>query len=323
MHYRISGGGTAVRAPYLTFASTTASFAQQDNHLRITTGGADVWTGTDAYGAVYQRQGFSNGSTVIARIGAQSRTDDWAKAGLMVRNDLTRSGSSPGYAIVAATPAHGYVLQWDSNGDGFLDSSTSDAGVTRYPSWVKLTRTGSSVTGSFSTDGFTWTALGSATLPGIAATQDAGGFATAHSPTASGTVDLAFESFNLGPVTGVSSGRCVDIPNSNNVNGTRPILWDCHGATNQHWRLGTDGTIVGLAKCLTAAGTGDGAAVTVASCTGGTAQQWRPDAARRLVNTASGKCLDASGAGTGNNTPLIIWPCHTGTNQQWRLPTWR
>jgi alpha-galactosidase len=324
VHYRVGGGGTAVRAPNLTTASTTATFAQQDNHLRITAGGSDIWSTVDAYGAVYQRQAFADGTTTIARLGAQTRTDDWAKAGLMTRATITQAGSSPGYAIVAATPAHGYVLQWDSNGDGFLDSSTPDAGTTRYPSWVRLTRTGSSVTGYYSTDGFTWTSLGSASPPGMTTAQDIGVFNTAHSTTATGTADLALEPFSVGAITGTGSGRCIDIPNSVNTDGNRPILWDCHAAPNQIWKLGADGTITGLAKCLTASGTADNSPVILSACTGTTAQQWRYETTtHRLINTAAGKCLDAAGAATGNNTQLIIWPCHTGTNQQWQPPSWR
>src|SRR6188768_3556333 len=32
-----------------------------------------------------------------------------------------------------------------------------------------------------------------------------------------------------------SSGRCLDVPNSNSANGTQPVIWDCNGAANQTW----------------------------------------------------------------------------------------
>jgi lysophospholipase L1-like esterase len=35
--------------------------------------------------------------------------------------------------------------------------------------------------------------------------------------------------------------------------------------------------------------------------------------------TAGGKCLDASGHGTTNGTPVIVWDCHGETNQQWTV----
>ena len=40
----------------------------------------------------------------------------------------------------------------------------------------------------------------------------------------------------------------------------------------------------------------------------------------RLVNTNSGKCVDASGAGTANGTPILQWSCGSGqANQQWQF----
>lgn len=47
---------------------------------------------------------------------------------------------------------------------------------------------------NYSTDGTTWTQVGNATLPGIAATQDVGLFTTSHSDGTSGEAD--FTGFN-------------------------------------------------------------------------------------------------------------------------------
>ncbi|MGP3982488.1 TIM-barrel domain-containing protein [Streptomyces sp. KR80] len=38
-----------------------------------------------------------------------------------------------------------------------------------------------------------------------------------------------------GPIQGVGSGRCVDVPNSKPTDGTQLALWDCHGGPNQRW----------------------------------------------------------------------------------------
>lgn len=85
---------------------------------------------------------------------------------------------------MAVTPGHGYVMQWDANGDGQLDAGSAPngqgIGKTAYPSWLKLVRTGNSYAGYYSTDATTWTLLGTVTLPSAAATQDVGVFATSH-----------------------------------------------------------------------------------------------------------------------------------------------
>ena len=80
--------------------------------------------------------------------------------------------------------------------DGSLDSnsapSNSGLGSAVYPSWLKLVRTGSTFTGYYSTDDVTWTQVGTATLPGVNATQDVGTFMTAHNGGSgeSGAVDF-------------------------------------------------------------------------------------------------------------------------------------
>nr|WP_236655349.1 NEW3 domain-containing protein [Streptacidiphilus carbonis] len=183
-----------VQAPWKTYTDTTALFGQQGANLAIDGAGADVYGSTDQYSTIYQQGAEHDGSTTVVKITAQADTNAWAKAGIMIRNDITKPASSPGYAILAEAPGKGYVLQWDSNGDGQLDSnsapSDSGSGTAVYPSWLKLVRSGSAVTGYYSTDGTSWTQVGTATLPGIAATQDVGVFTTSHSDGTSGESDF-------------------------------------------------------------------------------------------------------------------------------------
>ncbi|MFC1441410.1 NEW3 domain-containing protein [Streptacidiphilus sp. N1-10] len=183
-----------VQAPWKTYTDNTALFGQQGANLAISGAGADVYGSTDQYSTIYQQGAEHDGSTTVVKITAQADTNPWAKSGIMIRNDITKPGSSPGYAILAEAPGKGYVLQWDSNGDGQLDSnsapSDSGSGTASYPSWLKLVRSGSAVTGYYSTDGSTWTQVGTATLPGIAATGDVGLFTTSHSDGTSGEADF-------------------------------------------------------------------------------------------------------------------------------------
>jgi hypothetical protein len=134
------------------------------------------------------------------QITAQANTNAWAKAGIMVRNDITNSGASPGFLILAEAPGHGYVIQWDANGDGHLDSNSAPnnegLGTAVYPTWLKLVRSGTTYTGYYSTDGSTWTLIATVSVPSAAATQDVGVFATAHNTGAIGEVD--FDGFATG-----------------------------------------------------------------------------------------------------------------------------
>ncbi|SEG84150.1 NPCBM-associated, NEW3 domain of alpha-galactosidase [Actinacidiphila yanglinensis] len=181
-----------VGSPYKTFASTTAGFGRSGTQLGIRAQGSDVYGSTNEYGAIYQPGAEHDGSTTVVKVTAQTNTDPWAKAGIMVRNDITNASGSPGFLILAVTPGNGYALQWDSHGNGQLDSNQSrDQAVT--PVWLKLVRNGTTFTGSYSTDDSTWTQVGSVSVPQAAATQDVGVFATAHSAGSTGEAD--FDSF--------------------------------------------------------------------------------------------------------------------------------
>jgi alpha-L-fucosidase len=118
-----------------------------------------------------------------------------------------------------------------------------------------------------------------------------------------------------GAITGVGSGRCVDVPGAATADGTALILWDCSGAANQTWVRQADNTIRNRGKCLTA-----GVDATIATCGTAANQRWTYDTtARTLRNQGTGTCLDAYGAGTANNTRITLWSCGTAANQQWQI----
>jgi len=103
----------------------------------------------------------------------------------------------------AGAPGHGYVVQWDANGDGRLESNSAPAGeglgTASYPSWLKLVRSGTTFTGYYSTDGTTWITIATVSVPSAAATQDVGIFMTSHSSGTIGKVD--FDQFAVTPLT--------------------------------------------------------------------------------------------------------------------------
>ncbi|CAM5514176.1 Beta-xylanase OS=Streptomyces fumanus OX=67302 GN=GCM10018772_38630 PE=3 SV=1 [Streptomyces fumanus] len=121
-----------------------------------------------------------------------------------------------------------------------------------------------------------------------------------------------------GPLKGVASGRCVDVPGSSTTDGTQVQLWDCHGGTNQTWTSTDAGELrVFDNKCLDAAGTGNGAKVQIYTCWGGDNQKWRLNSDGTITGVQSGLCLDAVGAGTANGTLLQLYTCSSSGNQRW------
>ncbi|MGW4823762.1 ABC transporter permease subunit [Streptomyces sp. NPDC004227] len=96
----------------------------------------------------------------------------WAKAGIIVKESLTQG--SP-YAAVMATGGHGVRMQYDYTHD---TADPSGKVSKESPRWLRLVRSGDTLTGSTSTDASHWTKVGQAKLPGLARTVQAGLFAT-------------------------------------------------------------------------------------------------------------------------------------------------
>jgi ABC-type transport system involved in multi-copper enzyme maturation permease subunit len=95
----------------------------------------------------------------------------WAKAGVIVKQS-TRQGSA--YAAVMVTGGHGVRMQHNFT----HDTAGRPGGVSAMsPRWLRLTRTGDTITGYESTDGTSWTKVGTARLAGLPATVQVGLFA--------------------------------------------------------------------------------------------------------------------------------------------------
>jgi hypothetical protein len=96
----------------------------------------------------------------------------WAKAGLLVTSS-TRQGST--YAAVMATGSHGIRFQYDYT----HDTASPDGAATRAtPRWVRLVRSGDTITGYSSADGHRWTEVGSTRLSELPPTVQVGMFVT-------------------------------------------------------------------------------------------------------------------------------------------------
>ncbi len=98
---------------------------------------------------------------------SQQNSHEWAKAGLLVK-----AGIVPGspYAAVLVTPDHGVWME-----SMFTTEHAGPAGGT--PRWIKLTRSGNSITGYSSTDGRSWQEIGTTTVT-LPNTVDVGLFVT-------------------------------------------------------------------------------------------------------------------------------------------------
>jgi len=115
----------------------------------------------------------------------------WSKAGIIIKQN-TSQGSA--YAAMMVTGSHGVRMQWDYvNDTPSLTGSVSAAS----PRWLRLVRDGDTITGYDSADGTHWTLAGTATLPGLTSTVQAGLFAAAPSNGNTATATGVFRHIGL------------------------------------------------------------------------------------------------------------------------------
>ncbi|HET6857614.1 MAG TPA: hypothetical protein VFH94_11045 [Streptomyces sp.] len=112
----------------------------------------------------------------------------WAKAGIIIK-DGVRQGSP--YAALMLTGHHGVRMQHDYR----HDIAGSDSRVSaESPRWLRLTRSGDTITGYESADGKRWAKVGAARLSGLPETVQVGLFATSPG-------DLTLRPVGLGGAT--------------------------------------------------------------------------------------------------------------------------
>ncbi|HEY2506978.1 MAG TPA: ABC transporter permease subunit [Streptosporangiaceae bacterium] len=111
-----------------------------------------------------------------ARGGPDSQLDrglaPWAKAGIILEPN-TRQGTD--YAAVMVTGSHGVRMQYNYTHD--RPGLAGPVGPSS-PRWLRLTRTGDLITSYDSTDGASWTKIGTVRLTGLPRTVQIGPFVT-------------------------------------------------------------------------------------------------------------------------------------------------
>jgi hypothetical protein len=166
----------------------------------------------------FVRQPLSGQGSITVRMtaltaghGPAAALQPWSKAGIIIAAS-TRPGSA--YAAMMVTAGHGVRMQYNYTGDiAGLPGTVSAAS----PRWLRLTRSGNTLTGYQSTDGTHWSVVGSVRLAGLPATVQAGMLAaspvssqsTAHSvsgSSSSGAITLATARFDRVLLSGRTRG---------------------------------------------------------------------------------------------------------------------
>jgi len=126
----------------------------------IVANGRDIWDTSDQFHYVYLQA--KGDCEIIARVLSLVNTDDWAKAGVMIRETLAPDSK---FVDVVMTPPDGMrcvALQLREETGGYAVDLWS--GLSSLPQWVKLVREGDSFTGYHSDDGFSWVEIDNTTV---------------------------------------------------------------------------------------------------------------------------------------------------------------
>jgi ABC-type transport system involved in multi-copper enzyme maturation permease subunit len=115
----------------------------------------------------FVHQPLTGDGSIVARVVSQEDSHEWAKAGLIMKERLEVGAP---YAAVLVTPDHGVRMQWDFD----HDVAGSDDGAA--PRWLRLTRSGDTVTGYESADATNWQRVGEVDLDNLPPTVEVGLF---------------------------------------------------------------------------------------------------------------------------------------------------
>ena len=169
----------------------------------MTGSGADIWVigGVEADEFHYAFKTLSGTGSIVARVESVGNTNNWAKAGVMIRETLDPESA---HAMMVVTPASGVSFQ-RRPGRSATSVDDTTAGITA-PYWVKIER---DLAGNFSAyssaDGVSWQKLGVSEPIQMGTNVYIGLAVTAHN--ASATCEAVFTNVTT---TGNVSGQWAD-----------------------------------------------------------------------------------------------------------------
>jgi polygalacturonase len=195
------------------------SFDPDTSLWSIIAGGAGIGGASDQFN--FASTGVAGDATYFAKVTSLSTVNAGAVAGVMFRDSSDTTTAA--FADAVVTPTGGVIFQW-RNANGGTTGSTTVASIAA-PIWLEVVRSGSSFSAFYSSNGTTWTQIGTAqtitmsssALVGLAVSSgnnsstSTAGFSnisgpTTSSPTAASSTSVNGNSTNLSVVGADSIG---------------------------------------------------------------------------------------------------------------------
>jgi hypothetical protein len=123
-------------------------YIPESERFDLTGAGSDIWGTADQFHYAYQT--WNGDGEWVVKVASVQNTNAWAKAGLMIRENLTPGAR---HAMVVATPGNGIAYQRRKLADG---SSLNTVRTGTAPAWIKIVRRQDQFDLYSSTDGQVW-----------------------------------------------------------------------------------------------------------------------------------------------------------------------
>jgi len=207
-------------------APTSVAVTETGGKMSLTGAGADIWMASDEFTFAYKTLN-GDGSLIakVASTGTGSNT--WAKGGVMIRDSL-EGGSASAQMVMTGGAGNGAAFQHrpGTGQDMSVVSGTNlEVGAAiALPYWVKIERSGDTITGSLSPDGTAWTVHASVDIV-MTAPVYIGLCVTSHAVGEDRT--FQFEGIkSTGGVSGQWQGAIIDSPAWNSPQDLYVVLQD-------------------------------------------------------------------------------------------------
>lgn len=135
----------------------SATINSKNGRIKVSGEGVDIGSTADSFHYLYQQ--LAADGTMVVRAVTLQNTSPWAKGGIMFRQALT-----PGsiHASLLLTPSNGILFQHRTSAGGST-TMTAVSGVA--PSWLRISRRGTTIAAATSIDGVNWTSVSTASIP--------------------------------------------------------------------------------------------------------------------------------------------------------------
>ncbi len=185
------------------------SYTEDAGVFTVLGDGSDIWEQEDRF--YYVNQTYLGDCEIIARVDSQQNTNEWAKAGVMIRESLDEDSK---HAFLALTPTNGMAFQrrLETGADTLHNGSSGEV-----PGWIKMIRHGDTITAYSSSDGVIWSETDCVTIA-MPASVNIGLAVTSHSEGV--LCEVQFSNVVVTPIQACNEAMIDDADPSMNYQGT-------------------------------------------------------------------------------------------------------